>query len=139
MRVALDSNVLISALIFGGSPRRLIFDLISLQKMGKIRIILCLEVMEEVEEVVRRKFPHKVEELRMFWDLLDPEVVRADYDSGIHIEIRDKKDEVIVRCAASYSDFLITGDKDILDCKHNTNLKIMTVSEFIDFLGIFFL
>ncbi|MBE0478768.1 putative toxin-antitoxin system toxin component, PIN family [Candidatus Aerophobetes bacterium] len=52
VKVVLDTNVLISATVFGGNPEK-ILDLAS---EGKIKLIISKEVLGELKEVLQKKF-----------------------------------------------------------------------------------
>jgi hypothetical protein len=50
--------------------------------------------------------------------------------------VRDKKDNRILECAMeSGSDYLVTGDRDLLALKEYKNVKIVTPREFLNILN----
>ena len=52
-RIVVDSNVWISALVFGGQPRR-IFELVV---QNGYRIILSQEIVTEIHSILHKRFP----------------------------------------------------------------------------------
>ena len=64
-------------------------------------------------------------------ELLESRAVVVE-DSPVHVELlRDPKDAPILAAAlASNADFLITGDRDLLDIRDRLPVRIVTVAEF---------
>ncbi|MGH8931837.1 MAG: putative toxin-antitoxin system toxin component, PIN family [Egibacteraceae bacterium] len=52
MRVLLDTNVLVSAVLFGGLPRRLLDRAIR----GDFRLVTSVALLDEFEDVLRERF-----------------------------------------------------------------------------------
>lgn len=63
-----DSNVYISALVFGGMPR----EVVVLGEVGSIQLLASAALVSEVERVLLRKFGWEQHQLRRFcgplWD-----------------------------------------------------------------------
>ena len=58
-RVVLDTNVLISAILFGGQPRAVL----ELAIKGEIDLVLSVHILDEVRDVlIRPKFSFSVEQ-----------------------------------------------------------------------------
>ncbi len=71
-RVFFDTSVYISALLSEQGAAR---ELIRLVESGAIRMVVSEEVIVEVDRVLSRKFPVRVEQNRQLWKHLDPEMV----------------------------------------------------------------
>lgn len=71
-RVFFDTSVYISALLSEQGAAR---ELIRLAESGAIRMVVSEEVIVEVDRVLSRKFPVRVEQNRQLWKHLDPEMV----------------------------------------------------------------
>ena len=129
MRVMLDTNVLLSALLFPGERMngmmRFIFE--------EHRLVLSSFAVEELTYVVKRKFPGK---LKAVDDLLTTMSFELAYtpqelEPGL-FEIRDAKDYPILYTAIREDvDVLITGDKDFSDVDVERP-EILTPAQFID-------
>ena len=130
MRIMLDTNILISIAIFNSKKlKQMLVDI-----CDKHTLVLSSYVIEELESVVKRKFPSKVNNLARFlykipYELnYTPKEIIEDND----IDIRDPKDLPILNSAiVSDVDIFITGDKDFDD----VNIEkpdILTATEFLE-------
>lgn len=110
MKILIDSNVLISALLWPNSiPANALVVVIQEHKL-----YLCDQILNELNDVVKRKAPHALSALSKFIDDLDfikaPEAVLSS------VTINDIKDQPILNAAiAADVDIIITGDKHFLD------------------------
>jgi len=124
----LDSNIWISALLFGGLPEKVVFFADS-----KVRLISSRYITDEVVRIIKQqrpKIPHKfITAVRL--GLGDYEVpVPETVISGI----RDVKDEPVVRLAESYGAVIVTGDRDILE--YDGDVTSITLNEFAELFDI---
>jgi len=130
MKVVFDSNVFISALLFGGKPR-LVFNLVL---SGKIDLAISESILEEISEVLLRpKFKLSksfvkefIRELEEITELVEPKrrvkVVKADPD-----------DDRIIECAiAAKADYLISGNKDLYELESFEDILILTPTQFLE-------
>lgn len=126
-RVLVDTNVIVSALIFPGStPARALEGVIELE-----RLVLTRWVLDELHEVVGRRWPDRLTALTRFLDHVDYELLPTG-TSGV--EIRDTDDQPILDAAIGGDvDVIVTGDKDFLSLHLDTPL-IQTVREYVDTL-----
>src|SRR6266498_3776619 len=110
-RIVLDTNILISALVFGGTPR-LVTDLIS-EKLA--RPVMSPEIMTELRRTITEKFPDFIPGLGKYEKLLTR---YADWVSlgGRTITIsRDPDDNRVIETAMlGKCQYIISGDKDLL-------------------------
>ena len=113
MRIMLDTNILISALLFPNERMNRMIEFISLNH----DLVLSSYVIDELKAVVIRKFPSKkaiIDKLltRMSFELVyTPENIPNEI-----FDIRDKKDYPVLYTAIIENiDILITGDKDFAD------------------------
>jgi putative PIN family toxin of toxin-antitoxin system len=126
-RVVADSNVVISAIVFGGVPE----VIIGLARDGRIELYLSRFILEEIAGVLSRpKFgwqPEDIAEaLRSF-----PYRVVATGRRRLSIA-RDASDNRVLECAvASKAEFLITGDRHLLDVDCYFRTRILTPRQFL--------
>ncbi|MGN0720694.1 MAG: putative toxin-antitoxin system toxin component, PIN family [Anaerovoracaceae bacterium] len=115
MRVMLDTNVLISALLFPSKQMDVLFEKI----VANHTLVLSSYVINEVHMVVERKFPNKIQVIDRLLSNMSYELVYTPkIISEIIAEIRDPKDYPILYTAIKEEiDVLITGDKDFYDLK----------------------
>ena len=129
MRIMIDTNILIS-MIFFPSAR---MNEIKYKLCKEHQIVICAYVIDELKEVTKRKFPHKVKLLDEFFTNLPFELVYAPafYQLKDIPNIRDEKDKPILASAIIEDvDVLLTGDKDFsdIDIEHP---EILTPNEFL--------
>ena len=112
MKVMLDTNVLISLFLFRSvSADRLVGAL------AHDRVILCTYVLDELQDVVERKFPTKGNDVKRFLDSLPYEAVETPSKSDMAVmglpHMRDELDlPVLASAIAGDVDVLVTGDRD---------------------------
>ena len=127
MRVMLDTNILISMIFFPSDQTRRVAS-----ELGeKHRIILCDYVIDELQIVVERKFPHLMGALDEFFQGLPYELVYTPQSSLNDIaDMRDVKDVPILTTAIMENvDLFMTGDKDFLVLDIDQP-EIITMSQF---------
>lgn len=126
----LDTNVLISALLFPGSKMDSLMNCI----FTKHQLVLSSYVVEELKNVVKRKFPNKEQVINKLLMAMSYEFVYtpSDLEEGL-FDIRDIKDyPVLYTAIIEDADILITGDKDFkgIDIEKP---EIMTPAEFVKY------
>ena len=130
LRVVLDTNVLVSALLFGGSLQ----EIYKAWKEGKLILIFTEETLEEFVKVLHYpKFGLSEEEINylLYIEVLPySEVVEKRYNLPEDV-CSDKDDIKFLECALSgKADFIVSGDKDLLSVKKFKELKILKPSDF---------
>jgi putative PIN family toxin of toxin-antitoxin system len=128
-KVIIDTNLWISFLI---TKNLRVLDKRITAKA--IRIVFSLELIEELLAVVNRpkfkKYFHK-DDVENLIDLFDVYGDLFDVNSQISI-CRDKKDNFLLALAKdSEADYLLTGDKDLLELKAFGTTKIVKVSDYL--------
>ncbi len=134
MRVVLDTNVIISALMFGGTPQK-VLDLI---RVFELELILSPFILEEVDEVLKKKFQWPASQRYRVQELLRQQATIVT-PTTIPKKIKAcKADNQILACAeATDADVLVTGDKKhLLPLKKWKGTRITDPSEFLELLGM---
>ena len=130
MRILIDTNVLISAILFPDSlPYRVVEKVII-----EHTLILSPGIIEEIKAVFSRKFLTKLPELERFFTHLayelPPEVTAMPHPL-LHV-IRDENDvHVLAAALAANADILLTGDQDFAELPMTKPL-VLTPRQFID-------
>ena len=130
IRVVLDTNILISALLFKGELSRIV----ELWQKGKINPVISKETYEELRTVLEyRKFSLSHTEIK---SLIEHEILPYFEVVNVRKQIkgvcRDPGDDKFVSCAISAgADCIVTGDKDLFDLKKNQSIRIIHASDFI--------
>lgn len=128
-RVVLDTNVLLSALVFGGRPRQVV----ELLARDLIDLVISEEILTEMRRHVANKFSAFTDDLVKFEMLLeqDSELVKL---GGITITVcRDADDNRILETAVLGScEYIVSGDKDLLVLERYKNIQILKPAEFLE-------
>jgi len=128
-RIVLDTNILISAILFGGPPR----DVLKLVISGTVGCSLSLAILDELRDVLQRpkfKFSSEqsfnvLEELHAACDIVNPMV-------KINVITEDPDDNKILECAVeAESAFIVSGDRHLLDLVEFRGIKILTPTAYI--------
>jgi putative PIN family toxin of toxin-antitoxin system len=128
-RVVLDSNVFISALVFGGKPR----EILDLALKGLIEVAVSDDILEEIKEVLQGKkfqFPKRMvrgllSEIEDLANLVEPE-------EKIEAVLEDPEDNRVFECAVgSGASVIVTGDSHLLALQNFGRIKIMNPNEFL--------
>lgn len=136
MRLVVDTNILISALLVEAS---LSAHLIVLWRQGRFGLLTSAEQLDELMRVTR--YPKIRERLapalagRLINELRDIAVVLKNLPTVT--VCRDPYDDYLLAMAvAGSADFLVTGDKrDLLSLKLHEGTKIVTVRDFLTLHG----
>ena len=133
IKAILDTNVVISAIIFGGKPRRLL----NLAIEGKVSLFFSEPMFEEIREILGgRKFRFTASQLLAVERELEAISDTVYPDKSIKIVKDDPDDDVFIECAlAADADFIVSGDKHLLALKSYGNVKIVNAAEFIEMVG----
>jgi putative PIN family toxin of toxin-antitoxin system len=127
----LDTNVLISALLFPGEKMNAMMSCI----FANHQLVLSSYVVNEIKSVVKRKFSQKELVIEKLLTMMSYEYVYTPENMDENLfTIRDGKDYPVLYTAMIEDvDILITGDKDFSDIKNKLERpKIVTPAEFME-------
>ena len=129
MRVVADTNVLTSALLFGG-----VSDQVFLAGLrGEIQLITSDPLLKELERILKNKFKLDVQLVRGVIEEVRNVAEIVAVSSHIDVISHPEVDNRVLECAVDgKADFIVTGDtKHILPLKKFRGIKILSPSEFI--------
>ncbi len=110
MRILIDTNVLISAFVFGGKAGKLmelLFD-------GNHELLISSYVDDEFNAKLKQKWPDKAELVYSLYHTLP--FIFCKSSPEIKGELRDKKDIPVLSDALFHNaDIILSGDKDFLE------------------------
>ena len=97
MRVMLDTNILISALVFKSNHLTKVIEKAS----NEHTLVLCSYVVNEFYTVIKRKFPRQINAINKFLSQLSFEFVPSPkiIESKNQFYIRDENDYIILHTA----------------------------------------
>ncbi len=125
MHVMIDTNIIISVML---NPKGQVSSVIK-RSCSSIHSAYRHFVFWK-EEVIRRKWPHKLAQIDAFLQMLPYEIVRTPDVLPETPHIRDEDDRPVLATAMlSEADVLLTGDKDFLDVE-KTRPEILTPAQF---------
>ena len=133
MKIVIDTNVVISAVFFGGIPLKVI------QAVAGHRVSACAnsEIVQEYNDIfsamIFRK--HKWPRYNVFPYFLDQlEIVPQNADVQF---CRDPDDDKFLSCAVDAKAlYIVSGDKDLLDIESYERIEIITAAEFCARYGL---
>jgi len=122
--LVLDSNIYISALLFGGKPRQIIEAALA----GKIRLAVSAPILEEVQGVLsgsKFQFPtaaarEMITEITALAEAIEPA-------ERITLITEDPADNRILECAlASGAEAVVSGDVHLLNLENFRGIPIVS-------------
>lgn len=128
MRIVIDTNVLISGIIFGGKPSKIIELLFG----KKISVFASPEMVDEYKRIYgelgeryAKRTHNELNEIINSMNILP---------SHSHIEAcRDPDDNKFIECAIdNRCIYIVSGDKDLLVLEQYEDIGILIVSEFLE-------
>ncbi len=130
LRVVLDTNVLISAILFGGKPRQILEKAIR----GQIRLCMSEPILEELSGILRRsKFDYSPEMIQFILTELTGIADFVNPSETIHVVLDDPDDNRILECAVEAgANYIITGDSHLLKLSRYLNLEVLNVTAFLE-------
>ena len=129
MRVMLDTNVLISAIIFPNER----MDTLIYKAVLEHQLVLSSYIIDELFDVTERKFPERVKDIDLFFTRLPYELVYTPREINTELfSIRDADDYPALYSAIIEGvDLFVTGDNDFDDVDIDKP-EIITPSEFLE-------
>jgi putative PIN family toxin of toxin-antitoxin system len=129
MRVVADTNVFISALMFGGLPGRFL----DLALRRGLTLVTSKALLDELDEKLRGKFAvSENDALAIRAKLLgNANVVEPDFQ--LDAVPGDPDDNRVLECAvAGNADFIVSGDRHLLRIGCYEGIAIVTVRQFLE-------
>ncbi|MCL6106099.1 MAG: putative toxin-antitoxin system toxin component, PIN family [Actinobacteria bacterium] len=137
LKVVLDTNVLVSALNFGGKPRA-IMAYAHGRTTKRFDLFLSPFILNELSRTLSgEKFLWSAPKIERAAQLLVKwgDVVSTKKSISAISPERDDSDNRILECAVkAQADLIVSGDSDLLDLKEYEGIKIMTPAQFLKIL-----
>jgi putative PIN family toxin of toxin-antitoxin system len=126
--IVIDSNVWISALIFGGNPGKILKLFVD----NKVEVVMSEEIITELRRIIINKFPLFVNSLNLLEASLRKDTVFVQLGSITIDASRDVDDNRIIETAyIGKAQYIISGDKDLLVLKKYEDIKILSPVDFL--------
>ena len=131
MRIVVDTNVLASAVFFGGKPG----ELLRLILARSISAVATQEILDEYQDTIDyllEKYKGRELHFSAVPIYSSMEIIPAKTRVTV---CRDPDDDKFISCAIDgQCYYVVSGDKDLLTLKKYRHVKIVTVSEFLELL-----
>ena len=135
MRVVLDTNVVLSALLWRGTPYRF---LTAARQHEDWRIFTSPALLDELADVLTRPVPVK----RLALIERTARQVLADYIEAVELVAPDQvprvviadpdDDHVIAAAVAAQADIIVSGDRHLRELGRYQNIRIINAAEAIN-------
>lgn len=134
MKVVIDTNVLVSAVLKDRLPEQAIMFILSREDFDWI---ISPEIIDEYKAVLARpKFQLPPDLLEQWFNLLDEATVLVPVETEVNFS-RDIGDEKFIAGALSgQAEWLVTGDSDFSEARRLVSTTILSVSQFIKLVCI---
>lgn len=136
MRVVLDTNILLSALMVRGTPPDRLYEE---WRHGRFELVSTDRQIEELRQVVRRPFFQarlKASEVGRMVNDLRRLAVMIDTLPSVSRSSDPADDYLLALCEAARADYLVTGDKShLLALKSHRGTRIVSARALANRLG----
>ena len=132
-RVVFDTNILFSAVGWLGNPHHCI----QAARQGKCRSVTCEFILAEFTEKLRlkrgldaSKAAEAADEVRAFSTIVT-------IAGNLKVVTADPDDDSVLECAAiGYAQFVVTGDRHLLNLGKYQSIRIVTAAEMLGILKV---
>ena len=132
MKVALDTNVLVSAF----ATRGLCADILHVV-LAEHQLVVGTTVLDELHRTLRKKLSVPADTVDEITAFLRREGTVVAQAPPLEIKLRDKSDlAVLAEAVGGNADVLVTGDRDLLEVADSAPLPILTPRGFWDQLRV---
>jgi putative PIN family toxin of toxin-antitoxin system len=133
MKIVCDTNVLISAIVFGGNAKIIVRAV----SEGKLENYISQAILNEFEDVMQRpKIGFSCNEISVITQLFHETfeyIIPTDSFEVIKDDPDDNK--VLDTALATNADFIVSGDKHLLNLGEWNKIKILTPSQFLKIIN----
>ena len=131
-RLVIDTNLWISLAL---GSRKVAEKLIPIISSDYIRVFTSIELLDEITETLQKprlQIYLTQERVKTIFDLLLESTIIITITSDLKI-CRDKKDDFLLNLAVdAKANYLLSGDKDLLDLGKVDTVDIVTIAEFYE-------
>ena len=132
MRIVIDTNVVASAIFFGGRPAELLRMVVA----KTLTAVATDEIVDEYQETVNHlmtKYSNRVKSLSLVPIVSAMELIASSNNIQI---CRDPDDDKFISCAVDGKCYyIVSGDNDLLTLKNYEGVQIVTVAEFMSIIA----
>ena len=127
MRVVLDANVIISALLFGGTPEHLVISTL----LGPNQLVLSPYIITEVTRILESKFSVHPKNLELLQQILgESELVY--FQPFLHLVSDEPDNRIIETALKGGAHYIVTGDKLLLEIERYENIQVISIKKYLE-------
>ncbi len=127
IKLVADTNIYISALVFGGKPR----EVLELAETGQIKLFISTTILDETLSRLEKKFLWSKNELVAARQKMLKMSVLVQPQEKLFGCV-DPDDNKILECAAeARADYIVSGDNHLLLLKQFRQIKILRPAKFL--------
>jgi len=135
MKIVVDANMFISALIWDGNPESVIDRAADRSDL----LFISDAIVDEIERTLRKpKFGRSEDRVVSFVSYIKKigKTVTISPQHRITGVCRDPDDDKYIECAlAAGADYIISGDRDLLELKEYGGIKIVNARDYLNIVG----
>ena len=129
MRVVPDTNVLVSAIVFGGPPARIV----ALAAEGVLQLVLSPALIDELRNVLRRKFGFSDDAVYQAETILRRVSLVVEPQREVAVISEDPEDNRILEAAlAGGAEVIVSGDRHLRKLKMFGVIPILNPRQLLD-------
>ena len=130
LTVVYDTNVLVSAIGFGGNPWRCLLSTF----VGNVEMLASEATLDEFQRVLQYEhLPFTTEEQERLPVLIEAEATVVDVNNTVKAISDDPDDEKFLECAiAGSADYVVSGDTHLTNLGEFQDIKILEPIEFLN-------
>lgn len=129
LQVVLDTNILVSSIFWSGAS----YKIVKLITKRKIESYTSIVILNELRRVLKSKVKYDLPEAKIqeILELTKLHSFLVYPKRKVHV-VEDLKDNKFIECAIeAKANYIISGDRHLLDIKKYKNIQIVTPSEFL--------
>jgi putative PIN family toxin of toxin-antitoxin system len=133
MTVVIDTNVVLSGILFGGKPKQVLEMALS----GSIQLAISESLLNELRGILQRpKFELSAQLVQTIVSEYASTANWIEPSEHFNVVVDDPSDNHFIDCAvAAKADYLITGDRHLLSLDTFRMIKIVSADNFINILS----
>ena len=132
MRVVLDTNVLVSALLL---PQSLPDRVVTLARQGRVQSVTSKELLEELRRVLKEKLKFETDQIESALELIFSHSEIVTPAQPLRIIRSDPSDNRVLECALEgLATAIVTGDHHLLELGKFRHMPILSPRQFLSIL-----
>jgi len=129
--VVFDTNIFLSAFTFGGKPE----VLFEMARAGRIQLVVSTVILAELASILKSTFAWDDEDIRQALRVVGRPAELVKHATRLRV-LEDDADNRVLECAAEGSaDWIVSGDRHLLNLREFHGIPIVRVSDFLSKFG----